>query len=263
MHELQRMKQLILAISICLFTCQMWTAWQKYQSEPTMVSKGTKRLFDLNKPLLLTVCKLDQFDPDKASQLGYSSFTDFVAGEIASNKSVLSWNGLDDGLTPNETMNTIFKSEMVHVKRGFVNSTMRFILPYGFCQVAVGPTPDIIHKGTNDILIEIKKPGQYTVYISDQALSTPHQINSLMSGTRVKIHTQTGSYIREYFRVHLKEENLLDTNKDCTAYPDKSGHVSYAQCIEEENRSKMLPLVGCLAPWMSNKDQCTGKTSLK
>ena len=226
-----------------------------------MVSKGTKRLFDLNKPLLLTVCKLNQFDQDKASLLGYHSFTDFVAGEVASNDSVLSWNGLDDGLTPNETINTIFETEMVHVKRGFANSTMRFILPYGLCQVAVGPTPDMVHKGTNDIVIEVEKPGQYVVYISDQALSTPHQINSMMSGARIQIHTRLGSYNREYFRVHLKEQNLLDSNKDCTAYPDKSGHVSYAQCIEEENREKMLPLVGCLAPWMANKDQCMGKTS--
>ena len=259
MHQLQQMKWVIQAISFFLFSWQMLKAWQEYQSEPTMVSKGTKTLFGLNKPLLLTVCRLYQFDDDKASQLGYDGFTDFVTGVIDSNYSVLSWNGLNESMSTNETINTIFESEMVNVKRGFANSTMRFILPYGLCQVAVGPTPDMVQGGVNDISIKLKKPGKYIAYILDHSLSTPYQLNSLMSGGSIQIHTVAGSFIKEYYTVDLKEQHFLETSEDCTVYPDKYGHATYAQCIEEENREKMLPLVGCLPPWMSNIDQCTGK----
>ena len=42
----------------------------------------------------------------------------------------------------------------------------------------------------------------------------------------------------------------------CVHYPFNS-HKTYGDCVDAEVRSKILPLRGCMVPWMSSRDQCT------
>ena len=102
----------------------------------------------------------------------------------------------------------------------------------------------------------------YKFYISDQAVATfPYKLNSLMTGYRKDIYATASEHnnTMDLFMIHLKEKNLLAAkrNEQCAHYPNEA-HDSYADCVAEENNKNVRPALGCLAPWMSDKDQCTG-----
>ena len=42
----------------------------------------------------------------------------------------------------------------------------------------------------------------------------------------------------------------------CTKYPDEY-HTSYASCVVDRLRAKILPVLGCMVPWMSEEDACS------
>ena len=58
--------------------------------------------------------------------------------------------------------------------------------------------------------------------------------------------------------VQLKERRVLTGDGSCATYPGTTGHDSFADCVDEENRKKILPVLGCMVPWMSDRDQCNG-----
>ena len=60
----------------------MIIAVQKYNKKPAFTSLGTKRLQDLDKPILVAVCKLSQFDYANALSIGYKRQTDFFSGQL-------------------------------------------------------------------------------------------------------------------------------------------------------------------------------------
>ena len=41
-------------------------------------------------------------------------------------------------------------------------------------------------------------------------------------------------------------------------YPNQHGHGSFAECMDAENRKKTMPVLGCMLPWMSKSNQCSG-----
>ena len=77
---------LIKAAAFVFFALQMIFAIEKYNRGPTVTSLGTKSLKDLEKPIDVAVCKLSQFDYEKAASIGYKWQIHFFSGQLCRGK---------------------------------------------------------------------------------------------------------------------------------------------------------------------------------
>ena len=80
------LKTLIQVVAFVIFVVQMVFAVQKYTSKPTVTSLGTKSLKDLDNPVLVSVCKIPQFDYERANSIGYRHNSHFFSGQISTGK---------------------------------------------------------------------------------------------------------------------------------------------------------------------------------
>ena len=64
----------------------MIAAVQKYNSKPTSTSLGTKSLSNLDKNVLVAICKLSQFDYERAPTFGYKRQSDFFSGQLSTGR---------------------------------------------------------------------------------------------------------------------------------------------------------------------------------
>ena len=80
------LKTLIQVAAFVIFLLQMVFAVQKYTSKPTVTSLGTKSLKDLDTPVSVSVCKIYQFDYERAKSIGYKHNTHFISGQISTGK---------------------------------------------------------------------------------------------------------------------------------------------------------------------------------
>ena len=80
------LKILIQGAAVVIFVLQMILAVQKYQSKPTVTSLGTKPLQTLNKPVDVAVCKMSQFDFERAASIGYKYQINFFSGQLNTGK---------------------------------------------------------------------------------------------------------------------------------------------------------------------------------
>ena len=77
------LKTVIQVAAFVIFVVQMVFAVQKYNSKPTVISLGTKSLKDLDKPVLVSVCKTSQFNYERAAKIGYKYHVHFFSGQIS------------------------------------------------------------------------------------------------------------------------------------------------------------------------------------
>ena len=85
-RSLGYLKTLIQGVAFVIFFVQIVYAVLKYTSKPTVTALGTKSLKDLDKPVLVSVCKASQFDYERAAQIGYEVPSEFFSGQISTGK---------------------------------------------------------------------------------------------------------------------------------------------------------------------------------
>ena len=260
MKGIKMLKWILQIVAFSIFSLQMILAILKYNAAPTMISGGSKSLSKLDKAILITICKTSQFDYDRAPLIGYRSSTPFLTGEHR-NTTTLSWKGAGN-MTFNETRNYLYHTaaEGGDVYTEFGNIVTRFFVPFGICTVAEGKPSKLISEDRNRFLFYLKKGGNYVVYITDEASSLYFQLQTpLTTGDKIQIDIPVNLTMRKIatYSVELTEKQVTTQEGSCTNYPDQSGHPSYQDCVEQENRRMILPFLGCMVPWLSAKDQCT------
>ena len=85
-RSLGYIKTLIQGVAFVIFFVQIIFAVLKYTSKPTVTYLKTKSLKDLDKPVLVSVCKESQFDYERAAKIGYQFQDDFFSGQISTGK---------------------------------------------------------------------------------------------------------------------------------------------------------------------------------
>ena len=260
MKNIKNLKKILQFMTLIIFSLQMMFVIEKYLAGPTMVSGGRKTISTLTKPILISICKMGQFDYAHSLHLGYSGSTKYLTGEH-NNKSVLSWTGTDGNLTFKDALTYLFQSNAENKDLySDVNTTSQFLLPFGLCTVAEGLPRKLLIKDRNRFTFYIKEDGEYVVFVSDPAATLPYLLpNPLTTGESMKIGIHPNSVTKrtEYYSVELTERQVKSGDKSCINYPDQAGHASYADCVEDENQRRILPVLGCMVPWMSRKNQCT------
>ena len=249
-------RTMVLVVAFVFFSLQMIFALNKYLAKPSMSSPGHKAFTNLDKPMLISVCKASQFNYTKASKIGYHWATDYLAG-VTSNKSVLSWTGLDGNMTFNETFNFLYDTgiENINIEAGNGSVTHRFWVPHGLCKVFEGFITE------NIVPVYIKnsaQPSTYIAFISDPVAASIFQLPySLMTGDKINIDTVSKVSKFVDYNIRLKETKVKTDDGTCADYPTLT-HQSYADCVDNEMRAKILLKFGCMVPRISRKDSCTG-----
>ena len=78
-----------------------------------------------------------------------------------------------------------------------------------------------------------------------------------MTGDKIEIKTDFTSKVFVLYRIQLKETSIETGDGSCIEYPNEK-HKSYADCVEDELEERILPVLGCMVPWISRKNQCAG-----
>ena len=249
----EHMKKSVQMVALVIFVVQMALALQKYFEQPLMSSPSTKTLSTLQRPIAVTVCKTSPFDYAYSEELSYMSPNqgNFFRGNI-SNSSFLSWSGPDGDMTFDETVSALYNSSLENVQ--FLkneNVTTKFLLRNGVCKVFLG-NPDPF------VRINIEERLDYTVTVTDPAAAPQFRMSDhLMSGDTIQIKTDSTSKVIVVYRIQLKETSIETGDSSCIEYPNEE-HASYADCVDDELEKRILPVLGCMVPWISRKNQCDG-----
>ena len=258
MNFVKQLKHALQFIAFVVFTIQVVHAMLNYTTGPTMVSESLKNISAVDRQVHISMCKMGQFNYSRSKLLGYESSTPFMAGDV-SNKSLVSWTGANDLLSFDETLQHLFLSNMkTDSVQASKNTTNHFYLPFGFCTTVKGILEDILDNFRRQISFYIKTPGEYIIFISDDAAILHFQLPyPLMTGERLKISIpEDADYIKKvYHSVQVYETKDASGKELCTTYPTAK-YKSYTDCVEKENRRRIMPALGCMVPWMSAKDTC-------
>ena len=198
-----------------------------------------------------TVLLISEYPLKSKAMSGYNTTTNFFAG-ITNNASILSWNGQTGNLTYKETLNYLYTSYIDNIIFPPGNTTTRFLLPFGFCKVQ-------IQKLTRFLQVKItpsKVTMEHLFIVSDPNVANPFQVFSPAQGNKIKIITSPVATKYVEYKLELKETRVEADDGTCAKYPYKK-HKSYHDCVEVEMSEKIVPVRGCMIPWMSNNNQCT------
>ena len=97
---------------------------------------------------------------------------------------------------------------------------------------------------------------EYDVFISDPTITNHFQAPDAINGDKMRLTTNIkgGKYIE--YRIRLKETETMELNGGiCVPYPNRD-HTNYRDCVDAELRARILPVRGCMVPWMTTKDRC-------
>ena len=100
-----------------------------------------------------------------------------------------------------------------------------------------------------------EQSSDYFVQISDPTVTNLFQFpDSFLTGDRITIKADN---VKKYavYNVRFKEVITETNDGSCTDYPT-SRYSNYSDCIDTAIREEMLPVLGCMVPWISNKDLC-------
>ena len=257
-------KRVVKTVALVIFTIQMILALQKYISNPAISHLGTKTLSSLEKSIMISVCKSSQFNYSRGQVLGYNWAADFLTGKTK-NSTILSWTGILRNSTFNETFNYLYTPDLQNIDFKFTTGNFdittgdimnRFLIPLGMCKVFVG-------NPTGPIKVSIKSNGEiseYSFYLSDPVATDLFQLPySLSTGDKIRIETNPNPKIKKYvdYHIQLKEKSIETDKGSCIDYAS-SKYKSYASCVNVGLRDKILPVLGCMAPWISREEHCTG-----
>ena len=260
--QIRHIKRFLQVAALTIFIIQLTFALQKFFSNPSMTIGETRDILALNSPILVTVCKLDQINLESSSKIGYSDEIHYYSGR-AGNSNYLSWTG-NGTMAPNDTLNQVFDSKMssIGTKNGSSWRGTRTVIPYGQCKHIEDIPANILIDTTswkNMFPIYIKDSNsKYQVFVSDPRAAPKFQLpKPLMTGAKI-IAQRTQTNKIHYYNIIIKEIRNELEDGSCTHYPDTRGHQTFTACIENENNRIILPVLGCLPPWLSESEACTG-----
>lgn len=175
---------------------------------------------------------------------------------MTANGSKLTWT--QDSLTFNETQRKLFNTNIMEefnfTQAASLKVTEKFLLPHGFCKVFEGkPIRHMV-----GVLNTVQEETEYIMFISDSDVTNPFQMAfSLMSGDQLEMKNSPNQSRFYTYTIHLRETEVDPRHGNCVNYPNEN-HASYSTCVEAEMRERIVPVLGCMFPWMSSQDACTG-----
>ena len=226
-----------------------------------MVSGKEKNIWNLEHPIQFTVCRLDQFDWD--NDLGFSNHEgNWFRGRV-NNGSIMSWRDKNDNYTNTETLNNLYISNLETITTyGYYNRKMEeqgniTIAPIGVCKYYKGLSRNLLQTGGSWKHVKqfylSDMSSRYRLYVSDPNAAPKFVLPMPLLTGDIMETLPDNKRIVYYYKVIIKEIQIKLEDGSCTNYPDEHGHESYDKCIEMENRRSIMPVLGCMPPWLSDR----------
>ena len=259
--KVQQLKTALQLVAFVIFLVQMGSALRKYLRSPAMITSESTSVYSMTSPIQIAICRDNPFN--FSNDYGYTYPNDYFVGN-SGNDTYLSWAGKNGQLTIDKAIDFLFISEIDRITDINSNFTSHIgpLLPFGACKFHRSKPKDVLvtKRGKrNSITIVIEGVGvPFHIYVFDPLAAPNFQLPMpLMTGEHISVKRKP--YVVAYsYNIVLKETRNKLKDGSCAEYPDSSGHKTYTDCVETEIRGKILPVLGCMPPWMSDKDQCTG-----
>ena len=180
----------------------------------------------------------------------------------ASGQPLRTWSGREGNITFKDITDYLynFKTDNINVKGSAENFAVRFLTPHGYCKTFKLKTDTYIvvnfETGEQDA---IEGHGEsYYIFIYDNNLSTQFQVPyHFITGDNIIMEMKNYAQYREY-NIQLKETKVETDDGSCENYPF-GAYNTHSGCIDAELEGKVLPILGCMVPWMSEKNSCVGQ----
>ena len=262
-----KIKFLLRLAAFLVFAGQNWLAFQRYFAYTT--TQSTKEVPNTTGriPLQLLICARGQYDWNRSKELGYNMITEFIDGVSANRPNDISWDG-GRNLSFDTVTKSLFRAKYQNLRIALKAKngsritkdqilTDKFVLPYGYCKVAsLQSFPGLIHV-IKDVS-EGPTKYRYDILVVDPSRTIHYRVaESSFSGERLEIdETKLPRY--DFYNLNLEEIHYNEMSGQCFPYGPGSKYMSYSDCVEDENRGEILPILSCMVPWMSATDQCQG-----
>ena len=188
---------------------------------------------------------------EELTKLGYVWRSDFFEGNITGQPMALSWKG-SANLTWDEISKKVYDNSPKPIKKSKVDlKTGKFrteFLANNLTKLSLIPEDcTIIEDISNWMQFGEPGGGELKVLISDPHLQLSYRQNKIgISGDELE---STKGY--SFFEIKISILQLRRDKNVCRDYDTADG---YKQCAEKSARKKLIDLLGCIPPWMSQLD---------
>ena len=269
-------KWFILTFSFCMFWYQFQIAISKLIDPPVAETADIFNIADTKLPMI-TICARNQWNQTSLQNFGYFDNMEFLAGfgGFEEDDYVFAWGAqhnlsyvqLLDGVLNIDTNNPyeVMKPEDKDYESEPIVYETRFYPKFGLC----ADIQDYRLTKNGDVLLDIEVnmfqqffDNAYDLYRNNftaQIFLTDMQLR-----TKTSLHLQShwGSSINiengwDYqYVVKVEHLSIFNPKKpaNCREYVDEE----YEGTVQEKLHDLFHPLIDCVPPWVSEKDQCTG-----
>ena len=270
------LKWVILSFSFFMFCYQAEIAIRKLMSPPVIDSTDIHSLADIQLPLI-TICAKKQWNKTKLLKFGYYNEIEFLAGYGGLDKEdyVFAWGAqhnisydeLLDGILNINSSNPyeVEKPEEDQADRYIYVYEHRFYPRFGLCADILNYTLNENGDAVFDIEVNMKYQfydNATQIYRNNFEAEVFLTDNHLRTKTSVHLQSHWGSNIiiengwDDQYVIQVEQLSNFNPRKEeeCRDYVDQE----YANIAKENLQDLFKPLIDCIPPWVSEKDQCTG-----
>ena len=231
---MDKFKKFLLIFSVVMFCYQFKTAIENLISPNLVDSTSIKNIEEINLPII-TICPRNQLNKAKLKELGYVDFSNVLYG-LQGNKA--SWGAVKN-LSFHQVLEQVWNKQAViqihSADQTPLEAELVFVTKFGFCKSlrSYNPKSEIVISSEYSLRLFITDPN-YSSYILPDFTSMKGSVILVNPG---KIY---------FYDVQISA--LITCNKQNTD--------SYKNCVDEMIQKVFIPTMGCVPPWLSNRNQC-------
>ena len=248
---LRGIKALVLIICLVAFSFQMYVSINQLILPPVVVSVGNLKLNE-NDPPMITICPVNQFDPERLKSYGYDDRRMMISG-FGNNSQFLNlsfWDIVNNTLaySPDTDVDFRLRNEKTPVYN-MSSFKKRFYPLFGYCW----EISDYVIQ--NEILITGKKIfnvfNMTKIFLTDKLLRTVPALD-LSSHRGEPILMQNGS--DKTYLVDIEKYPFFDPYKpdNCKNYKTDE----HEECVDEKLKDYRNELMHCRPPWLAKQNAC-------
>jgi hypothetical protein len=235
-----------------IFFCLQFKQALENLISPQLIDSTQIQDIDKIQHPLITLCPRNQINEARLKDLGYREHIrnlyigDLNIGKNQTESLIISWDSLDNISFPN-VLKQIYNqkaAKSIHTYslnnsggRSEHQTEIIFIPKYGFCKRIdeYNPTLEIIISSDASLYMLITDP-IYSSYIMPDFTS--------MKGNAIALNAGQVKYYDARVSVIKVCKDLVTTN--------------FKTCVDDRIQKVFLPTMGCVPPWLSDRNQCNG-----
>ena len=191
---------------------------------------------------------------------GYVHDMAFYMGELDEDPASLNWGGKGNATYDQIIDELYFKiEEDILIPYRFNSTASKLFLPlHGNCVIMRVNHTQLIHPHLLAFNSRAGVSVPLEVFVVDLNWSVDYTLVP-HTGEPIVLDQSNHTHGMFYeFRLKFEQREWTRVGRDCTAYGPEGGFRSYAACVAEAERRRVLPVLGCMLPWMSSSDRCVG-----